>query len=131
MVPLVTQGSTPPQDRIQEEVAVDSDGLASPGDGLTSPGDGLVSPGDGSGSLVRSSIGSGCPSLDTQLEEDEDIEAARDEEEGGVGQYLCPLYQGGPSSTPGPPVLMVSLPSGPHGADYWVQRRVAIYLSQH
>ncbi|XP_050730386.1 dynein axonemal heavy chain 7-like [Eriocheir sinensis] len=152
MVPLVTQGSTPPQDHIQEEVPVDSDGLASPGDGLASPGDGLASPGDGlaspgdglaspgnglaspgdgSGSLVRSSLESGCPSLDIQLEEAEDIEAARGEEEGDAGQYLCPLYQGGPSSTPGPPVLMVSLPSGPQGADYWVQRRVAIYLSQH
>lgn len=117
MVPLVTQGNTPTQDRIQEVVPLDSDLLASPG--------------DGSGSLIRSSMESGCPSLDTLLEEAEDIEAARSDVEGEVGQYLCPMYQGGPSSTPGPPVLMVPLPAGPQGADYWVQRRVAMYLSQH
>lgn len=118
MVPLVTQGSTPTREQIQEAILLDSELLASPA--------------DESGSLVRSSVESGCPSLDTLLEEAEDIELpAKGDVEGETGQYLCPMYQGGPSSTPGPPVLMVPLPAGPHGADYWVQRRVAMYLSQH
>lgn len=118
MIPLVTQGSTPPRHNIQRAATLDSDQLTSPH--------------EGSGSLgVRSSLESGCPSLDTQLEEAEEIEAARDEGEGEAGQYLCPVYQGGPSSTPGPPVLMVPLPAGSQTPDYWVQRRVAMYLSQH
>lgn len=114
MLPLVTQGSTPP--RYTQEVTPDPD--------LTSPA---------GSSVVRSSLESGCPSLDTLLadEEDEGVQGEGEGEEGEGTQYLCPIYQGGPSSTPSPPVLMVPLPSGPQGADYWVQRRVAMYLSQH
>nr|XP_053649614.1 uncharacterized protein LOC128700420 [Cherax quadricarinatus] len=45
--------------------------------------------------------------------------------------YDCPVYEGGPDSSPRPPVLAISLPAGPKGPNYWVQRRVAMYLSNH
>lgn len=45
--------------------------------------------------------------------------------------YECPVYEGGPDDSPRSPVLTVSLPAGAKGANYWVQRRVAMYLNQH
>nr|XP_045615668.1 dynein axonemal heavy chain 7-like isoform X1 [Procambarus clarkii] len=45
--------------------------------------------------------------------------------------YECPVYEGGPDSSPRPPVLTVTLPAGAKGANYWVQRRVAMYMSKH
>ncbi|XP_064087240.1 dynein axonemal heavy chain 3-like [Macrobrachium nipponense] len=44
--------------------------------------------------------------------------------------YKCPVYEGAPGSTSRPPVLSVTLPAGPKGAQHWIQRRVAIYLSR-
>lgn len=115
MTPVVASSSTQPLAHIPE-VAVSE---CNPPASLS----------DGSGSLPRSFEESGCPSLDTLLEDTEAADTSDPDTE--TGQYLCPVYQGGPSSTPGPPVLMVPLPAGPHGADYWVQRRVAMYLCQH
>lgn len=45
--------------------------------------------------------------------------------------YECPVYEGGPDCSPRSPVLTVSIPAGAKGANYWVQRRVAMYLNQH
>ncbi|KAG0715364.1 hypothetical protein GWK47_012075 [Chionoecetes opilio] len=115
MAPVVVSSSTPPMAHIPEVAPSECDMPASLG--------------DGSGSLPRSFEESGCPSLDTLLEDTEAADTNGLEIE--TGQYLCPVYQGGPSSIPGPPVLTVPLPAGPHGPDYWVQRRVAMYLSQH
>ena len=115
MSPVMTSSNTPPLAHIPEVTLSECDPTASLG--------------DGSVSLPRSLVESGCSSLDTLLEDTEGGEVS--DPEGEDGQYLCPVYQGGPSGTPGPPVLMVPLPAGPHGADYWIQRRVAMYLSQH
>lgn len=45
--------------------------------------------------------------------------------------YECPVYEGGPDSSPKSPVLTIFLPAGDKGANYWVQRRVAMYLNKH
>ncbi|KAK7073703.1 hypothetical protein SK128_018229 [Halocaridina rubra] len=42
--------------------------------------------------------------------------------------YECPVYEGPPGGTSRSPVLFVTLPAGARGSNYWVQRRVAIYL---
>ncbi|KAK8378939.1 hypothetical protein O3P69_009581 [Scylla paramamosain] len=117
MAPVVASSIIPPLAHIPEVALSEYDPPAS------------ASLSNGSGSLPRSLVESGCPSLDTLLEDPDTADPG--DPEGDTGQYLCPVYQGGPSSTPGPPVLTVPLPAGPHGADYWVQRRVAMYLSQH
>ena len=117
MVPMVASSSTLPLANIPEVALSECYPPAS------------ASLSNGSGSLPRSLAESGCPSLDTLLEDPDTADPSDPEIE--TGQYLCPVYQGGPSSTPGPPVLTVPLPAGPHGTDYWIQRRVAIYLSQH
>ncbi|CAL4063024.1 unnamed protein product [Meganyctiphanes norvegica] len=46
-------------------------------------------------------------------------------------EYDCPVFKGGPSAGVREPVLVVPLAAGPPGSNHWLQRRVAIYMSQH
>ena len=45
--------------------------------------------------------------------------------------YVCPVYEGRPGTAGArEPILRIPLATGPRGANYWTQRRVALYLNQ-
>ena len=47
------------------------------------------------------------------------------------GFYNCPIFEGSPESSGSKLILTVPIPAGPKGHNYWVQRRVALYMNRY